>query len=81
MPYFSVQHSVRGQFLGPFSKLPASSVVRTLALDVVINLSWMDGGGDERLIAAVDLAVTGTEAEAYWVQLRKLSHPPWKIFP
>ena len=75
MPYFSVQHSVRGQLLGPFSKLSTSSVVRKLAVDVVINLSWMDGGDDGRLIAAVDLAVRGTEVEAYWVQLRKLSHP------
>ncbi|SJL05680.1 uncharacterized protein ARMOST_09016 [Armillaria ostoyae] len=38
VPYFVVEHPVRGQILGPFTKLPHGSTVRRLALDVVATM-------------------------------------------
>ncbi|KAK0233154.1 hypothetical protein IW262DRAFT_1476865 [Armillaria fumosa] len=38
VPYFVVEHPVRGQIPGPFTKLPHGSTVRRLALDVVATM-------------------------------------------
>ncbi|KAJ7038093.1 hypothetical protein C8F04DRAFT_1326018 [Mycena alexandri] len=61
VPYFSITHATRGQILGPYSKLPSTSPVRRLALDLVALI-----GEDSSLSSAVDVAVLGTEEESYW---------------
>jgi len=65
VPYFSITHATRGQILGPYSKLPSTSPVRRLALDLVTLI-----GEDSSLSSAVDVAVLGTEEEPYWRSIR-----------
>lgn len=66
-PYFSITHATRGQVLGPYTKLPASSLKR-LALDVVATLLRFPPD-DDGLANAVLLAVKGASEETYWAQL------------
>ncbi|KAJ6604747.1 hypothetical protein DFH09DRAFT_1123715 [Mycena vulgaris] len=61
VPYFSISHAVRGQIPGPFSKLPLTSPIRRLALDLVALI-----GDDSDLSSAVDAAVLGTQEQPYW---------------
>ncbi|KAJ6503434.1 hypothetical protein C8R47DRAFT_1250354 [Mycena vitilis] len=61
VPYFSIIHATRGQILGPYSKLPPTSAVRRLALDLVASI-----GDDPSLTSAVNAAVLATEEEQYW---------------
>ncbi|KAJ7837515.1 hypothetical protein B0H14DRAFT_2790969 [Mycena olivaceomarginata] len=61
VPYFCITHATRGQILGPYSKVPAASGTRRLALDLVTLI-----GNDASLSSAVDAAVLGTEDELYW---------------
>ncbi|KAJ7361638.1 hypothetical protein DFH08DRAFT_844743 [Mycena albidolilacea] len=61
VPYFCITHATRGQILGPYSKVPAASGTRRLALDLVTLI-----GNDPSLSSAVDAAVLGTEDELYW---------------
>ncbi|KAJ7630987.1 hypothetical protein FB45DRAFT_917132 [Roridomyces roridus] len=65
VPYFSINHPVRGQMSGPYSKLPPSSPVRRLALDAVVSLM----GNDSALSAAVTTAVEGTTEQSYWCNI------------
>ncbi|RDB28596.1 Testis-expressed sequence 10 protein [Hypsizygus marmoreus] len=69
IPYFSITHAVRGQLLGPYSKLPVSSPLRRLALDLVVTL--LQTGHDDSLCAAVDLAVANTNEQCYWTHVRR----------
>ncbi|TFK41082.1 hypothetical protein BDQ12DRAFT_678857 [Crucibulum laeve] len=71
-PIFSITHAVRGQILGPYSKLP-SSLLRRLALDVCGTVLLICGGNDEGLTAAVDLAVAGTQEESYWAHVQQFA--------
>ncbi|KAL6304291.1 hypothetical protein BKA93DRAFT_733535 [Sparassis latifolia] len=68
VPYFVITHATRGKLPGPFSKLPASSPLRRLALDAVVTLTR--DGDDEGLAAVVDEAVVGAPQEAYWRSVR-----------
>ncbi|KAF9452699.1 hypothetical protein P691DRAFT_180962 [Macrolepiota fuliginosa MF-IS2] len=79
VPYFTVNHPVRGQLSGPYSKLPLTqSHVRRLCLDVVSTLLVRGGqlgaGVSEAcdaLLKAVDLVVTDTIEGEYWVHVYK----------
>lgn len=64
-PFFSISHSVRGHLAGPYRNLPAQSAIRRQALDIAVTIIKLgrDVGG---LLAAVNLAVEGTEEENYW---------------
>lgn len=69
VPYFSINHAVRGRLPGPYTKLPSSDL-RRLALDVVATLfatyaNFLSGIGVQ-LLEAVDIAVTGNQEEGYW---------------
>ncbi|KAJ7181761.1 hypothetical protein C8R43DRAFT_970362 [Mycena crocata] len=68
VPYFSITHSVRGQIPGPYSKLPVSSSIRRLALDLVSLV-----GDDSSLSSAVDAVVLGTTEQPYWHHINHLS--------
>ncbi|KZT72744.1 hypothetical protein DAEQUDRAFT_543688 [Daedalea quercina L-15889] len=65
VPYFIVNHPMRGKLLGPFSRLP-SAPLRRLVLDVVTTLKIPD---TDELEGAVSEAVAGTEDESYWISL------------
>ncbi|KAG6829395.1 hypothetical protein H0H92_004663 [Tricholoma furcatifolium] len=73
IPYFTITHSVRGQLPGPYTKLPLTSPLRRLALDLaatlllVISVDSIDG-----LCAAVSLAVVDTEEQGYWRQMQQM---------
>ncbi|KAG5648058.1 hypothetical protein DXG03_007093 [Asterophora parasitica] len=71
VPYFSMTHAVRGQLLGPYSKLPAASPLRRLALDLVATLVSGFGTAEDGLCTAVELAVVGTGEQGYWTQVRE----------
>ncbi|KAF8622888.1 hypothetical protein AX15_006653 [Amanita polypyramis BW_CC] len=69
-PYFNIDHAVRGQRPGPYTKLPLSSGLRMLALDVVgtlMMLSACQGAGSSiQLLVAVDHAVSSSHEQSYW---------------
>ncbi|KII93209.1 hypothetical protein PLICRDRAFT_101004 [Plicaturopsis crispa FD-325 SS-3] len=67
-PFFGIVHPVRGPLPGPYTKIPAASPVRRLAIDVVVSLSRMEG--TDELVDAVGRAVVGTDEGPYWEQLR-----------
>jgi pre-rRNA-processing protein IPI1 len=73
VPYFSTTHGIHGQLLGPYSKLPSSSL-RRLTLDLVVTIISLGGGSfnfDDNLYVAVCRAVAATGEQDYWEQLRK----------
>lgn len=74
MPFFSISHPTRGQLPGPYTKLPISSLLRRLALDVVVTVSMilLRETHDDGLAAAVDTAVVGREEEGYWIHLKSI---------
>ncbi|KAJ6610092.1 hypothetical protein B0H10DRAFT_2166190 [Mycena sp. CBHHK59/15] len=61
VPYFCINHTVRGQVPGPYCRLPSASPVRRLALDLAKII-----GDDPSLSSAVDAAVSGTPEQSYW---------------
>ncbi|KAK7064145.1 testis-expressed sequence 10 protein [Favolaschia claudopus] len=63
--YFTFTHATRGRIPGPYSKIPSSSGVRRLALDLAALT-----GDDQSLWSAVDLATSGTEDALYWKNIR-----------
>ncbi|KAJ7293677.1 hypothetical protein C8J57DRAFT_34512 [Mycena rebaudengoi] len=65
IPYFSITHAVRGQVAGPYYKIPATSPIRRLALDLVAIM-----GDAPSLVSAVDAAVSGTAEESYWRNIK-----------
>lgn len=77
VPYFTINHAVRGQVSGPYSKLPSTQAhLRRLCLDVVITLLAFGRvfGTDaseacDALSEAVDLIVVGTNEEGYWTHV------------
>ncbi|KAG6381242.1 hypothetical protein JVT61DRAFT_5646 [Boletus reticuloceps] len=80
-PFFMIVHPIRGQVLGPFSKIPSSEVhVRYLTLDLCASLvtdqarSGTDDGG---LCHAVSEAVKGTREEPYWDRVRAAMRGAW----
>lgn len=71
VPYFSINHAVRGRLPGPYAKLPPSSELRRLALDVVATLfatyaSYLSSISTQ-LSEAIDITVTGNHEESYWL--------------
>ncbi|PFH54547.1 hypothetical protein AMATHDRAFT_135182 [Amanita thiersii Skay4041] len=73
--YFSMDHAVRGRLPGPYTKLPPSSDLRALTLDVVATLLMTSGSkwaGREGLIVAVDMAVRNTEFQERWSQHKQM---------
>lgn len=74
-PFFSINHAVRGRILGPYSKLPAMSPVRRLALDLAATtriVSELDRNYVD-LSEAVELAVVGTEEKKYWEHIKDMT--------
>ncbi|PBL01077.1 hypothetical protein ARMGADRAFT_1058936 [Armillaria gallica] len=65
VPYFVVEHPVRGQIPGPFTKLPHGSTVRRLALDVVATMQSASFTED-KLCMFVSTAVKDTTEDSYW---------------
>ncbi|KAK0506164.1 hypothetical protein EDD18DRAFT_20287 [Armillaria luteobubalina] len=65
VPYFVVEHPVRGQIPGPFTKLPHGSTVRRLALDVVATMQSVSLTED-KLCTFVSTAVKDTTEDSYW---------------
>ncbi|KAF5377588.1 hypothetical protein D9615_005333 [Tricholomella constricta] len=66
VPFFSITHSVRGQLLGPYSKLPVASPLRRLALDLAATVLLAEASDEDGLSVAVDVAVAGTDEQEYW---------------
>lgn len=69
-PFFMIVHPIRGQVLGPFTKIPASALhVRYLALDLcglLVTDQTRFGTVGDGLCNAVSEAVRGTREELYW---------------
>ena len=68
VPYFIVTHPSRGRLPGPYTKLPVSSPLRRLVLDLAATLSV----GEEHnngLGAAVAIVTMCTEEADYWMHL------------
>ncbi|TFK30516.1 hypothetical protein FA15DRAFT_579745 [Coprinopsis marcescibilis] len=68
-PYFTINHAVRGRVAGPYTKLPAASPLRRLALDMVSVLQMrakLKSEATGNLSSAVNHAVEGTTEEKYW---------------
>ncbi|KAJ6519922.1 hypothetical protein C8R45DRAFT_853222 [Mycena sanguinolenta] len=63
VPYFSITHATRGKIPGPYSKVPSG--IRRLALDLAVLVD-----DDASLSPAVQAAVSGTEDELYWRNIR-----------
>lgn len=73
VPFFSINHVVRGRLLGPYSKLPAGSPVRRLALDLAAStriVGELDRNHSDDLSDAVHLAVVGTDEQSYWAHVK-----------
>ncbi|KAK0245760.1 hypothetical protein EDD85DRAFT_1016820 [Armillaria nabsnona] len=68
VPYFVVEHPVRGQIPGPFTKLPHGSAVRRLALDVVATMQSASFTED-KLCLFVSTAVKDTTEDSYWTSV------------
>ncbi|KAG5735244.1 Testis-expressed sequence 10 like protein [Termitomyces sp. T112] len=74
VPFFTVNHAVRGQLPGPYNKIPIGSPLRRLTLDLAATLlSATDAGIGGELRVAVDLAVVGSEEQEYWVQIQDIA--------
>ncbi|KAG6911904.1 hypothetical protein DXG01_000151 [Tephrocybe rancida] len=74
IPFFTITHPVRGQLHGPYSKIPMTSPLRRLALDLVVTLLWAastDSG--DGLRTAVELAVADTKEREYWEQIQNIT--------
>ncbi|KAF9229363.1 hypothetical protein BS17DRAFT_688726 [Gyrodon lividus] len=73
VPFFVITHPIRGQVLGPFTKIPSSVPhIRRFALDLCASIladQTRHGIRDEDLYKAVFTAVKGTTEEEYWVQV------------
>ncbi|KAK0465092.1 uncharacterized protein EV420DRAFT_1759822 [Desarmillaria tabescens] len=65
VPFFVVEHPVRGEIPGPFTKLPHGSTARRLALDVVATMQSMSFT-DDKLYSSVSIAVKDTTDDTYW---------------
>ncbi|KAF8560426.1 hypothetical protein OG21DRAFT_1492793 [Imleria badia] len=71
-PFFMIVHPIRGQVLGPFTKIPMSALhVRYLALDLCGSLVTDQTRLDYGLSNAVSEAVKGTREEIYWDRVRE----------
>jgi len=68
-PYFVIRHPSRGQFPGPYTRLPNGSPIRKLALDVVATIA-ISSANKEELFDAVGIATYDTEELDYWVHLQ-----------
>jgi pre-rRNA-processing protein IPI1 len=72
VPYFMMTHPQRGNIVGPYTKLPAttSAPLRILALDTVstmLELNYSDKGGNQSELAqAVRFAINGLPDQKYW---------------
>ncbi|KAH9847335.1 hypothetical protein C2E23DRAFT_741971 [Lenzites betulinus] len=70
VPYFAFTHPTRGKLPGQYAKLPVSSPLRRLALDLVATLisqgARKTSEGVDELIAAVEEATQGTPEAAYF---------------
>ncbi|KAG5342392.1 hypothetical protein C0989_002227 [Termitomyces sp. Mn162] len=74
VPFFTVNHAVRGQLPGPYNKIPIGSPLRRLTLDLAATLlSATDAGIGGELRVAVGLAVVGSEEQEYWVQIQDIA--------
>jgi pre-rRNA-processing protein IPI1 len=60
-----MQHRERGEVPGPYVKLPLSSGLRRLVLDLVSTVFSLHGR-DEGLGVAISKASSGTDEESYW---------------
>ncbi|KAF8140186.1 hypothetical protein EV363DRAFT_1393099 [Boletus edulis] len=80
-PFFRIVHPIRGQVLGPFTKIPSSEVhVRYLTLDLCASLvtdQARSGTEDGGLCHAVSEAVKGTREEPYWDRVRAAMRGAW----
>ncbi|KAI8980644.1 hypothetical protein BD414DRAFT_420409 [Trametes punicea] len=78
VPYFVIAHPTRGKLKGPYAKLPASSPLRRLVLDLVATLVGQGqskkDSGDDGLVSAVTEAVDGTTEEAYFAGIMASPH-------
>jgi len=76
VPYFSIDHAVRGQLPGPYTKLPSPSTLRRLALDVAVTLLMTHPSSlakdAARLLMAIDLVVTDTQEQNYWKHIKMM---------
>ncbi|KAG6819451.1 hypothetical protein H0H93_011800, partial [Arthromyces matolae] len=73
VPFFTINHPARGQLPGPYSKIPGTSPLKRLTLDLA---AWLmvgtDNGSRHELLTAVDQAVIGTEQSEYWTWVQNL---------
>ena len=68
VPYFYIDHPIRGPRSGPFRKLPWSQL-RLFALDVsgtILSQKKREDNGYDNLLQAISLAVKGEVEEEYW---------------
>ncbi|KAM6498183.1 hypothetical protein JOM56_006131 [Amanita muscaria] len=74
VPFFCTNHAVRGQLPGPYTKIPSTSGLRRLALDVVATLlkthSHDLAGNITRLPMMVDVTVRETSKQDYWSHIK-----------
>ncbi|KAG6842589.1 hypothetical protein C0991_000115 [Blastosporella zonata] len=71
IPYFIINHPVRGRLAGPYNKIPMTSPLRRVALDLVVTFLWATGvDSGDGLRTAVELAVAGTDEQEYWLQIQ-----------
>ncbi|KAG6888689.1 hypothetical protein C0995_006679 [Termitomyces sp. Mi166 len=74
VPFFTINHSIRGRLPGPYSKIPMGSPLRRLILDLAATvLSATKAGVGDELRTAVGLSVLGSEEEAYWAQIQDIA--------
>ncbi|KAF9044791.1 hypothetical protein BDZ89DRAFT_1058887 [Hymenopellis radicata] len=67
MPYFVILHASRGSIPGPYTKLPPSSIVRRLALEVAATLVVP---GDA-LSGAISSTLIGSTEGEYWASVSR----------
>ncbi|KAI0062344.1 hypothetical protein BV25DRAFT_1856310, partial [Artomyces pyxidatus] len=66
IPYFTITHPVRGELPGPYTRIDIPEL-RRLAVDTMVMVSaWISADPRERLDAAIQKAVRGTDQESYW---------------
>ncbi|KAF4623469.1 hypothetical protein D9613_001877 [Agrocybe pediades] len=78
VPFFYIDHPVRGAVPGPYKKLPGilTSRIRLLVLDVtstILALGKQDGKEFDGLSRVVGLAVTGEGEESYWADISSMN--------
>ncbi|KAF8898661.1 hypothetical protein BD779DRAFT_1666462 [Infundibulicybe gibba] len=73
VPYFSIDHAIRGHVPGPFCNLPEQSVAQQLALDVAATLLSQGQSSidqNRKLLLAIDTATKDNpNCSRYWLHL------------